>query len=121
MMAIDRPRKGETAAEFFRRRSQGSTLDGLDRILAKVPDRPPEPGDDSPEGWTPDRPRANGLCVLLSSAPAKVPPRPAFPRRFPTRPNGRSWAGTILARTRAAGTARHANRSREAKTASERK
>ncbi|WP_162471681.1 hypothetical protein [Sphingobium ummariense] len=39
MMAIDRPRKGETAAEFFRRRSKGSTLDGLDRILAKVPDR----------------------------------------------------------------------------------
>src|SRR3546814_3095812 len=27
---------------LFRRRSKGSTLDGLDRILAKVPDRPPE-------------------------------------------------------------------------------
>jgi hypothetical protein len=60
MMAIDRPRKGETAAEFFRRRSKGSTLDGLDRILAKVPDRPPEPGDELPEGWTPDRLRTTG-------------------------------------------------------------
>ncbi|MBB6193953.1 hypothetical protein FHS51_004212 [Sphingobium wenxiniae] len=61
MMAIDRPREGETAAEFFRRRSKGSTLDGLDRILAKVPDRPPEPGDELPEGWTPDHLRDNRL------------------------------------------------------------
>ena len=56
MMMIDRPREGETAAEFFRRRSKGSTLDGLDRILAKkVPDRPSERGDELPEGWTADR------------------------------------------------------------------
>lgn len=44
-----------TAAEFFKRWSKGYTLDGLGRILDKVPDRPPEPGDELPEGWTPDR------------------------------------------------------------------
>jgi hypothetical protein len=58
MMAIDRPRKGKRLRSF----SGGvpkATLDGLDRILAKVPDRPPEPGDELPEGWTPDRLRDN--------------------------------------------------------------
>jgi hypothetical protein len=45
----------ETAAEFFKRRSKGYTLDDLDRVLDKVPNRPPEPGDELPEGWMPDR------------------------------------------------------------------
>src|SRR3546814_3539319 len=40
MMTIDRP---ETAAEFFARRSKGRAVGDLDRILDKVPDRPPEP------------------------------------------------------------------------------
>lgn len=44
----------ETAAEFFKRRANGRTGEGLGRILDKVPDRPPEPGDELPEGWTPD-------------------------------------------------------------------
>lgn len=44
----------ETAAEFFRRRSEGFTLGDLDRVLDKVPNRPPEPGDELPEGWDPD-------------------------------------------------------------------
>src|SRR3546814_14754570 len=42
MMTIDRP---ETAAEFFARRSKGRAVGDLERILDKVPDRPPEPGD----------------------------------------------------------------------------
>jgi hypothetical protein len=45
----------ETAAEFFTRRAKGRDGSGLGRILAKVPNRPPEPGDELPEGWTPDR------------------------------------------------------------------
>lgn len=44
----------ETAAEFFKRRANGRTGDGLGRILNKVPNRPPEPGDELPEGWNPD-------------------------------------------------------------------
>ena len=43
----------ETAAEFFRERAKGRTGEGLGRILDKVPDRPPEPGDELPEGWAP--------------------------------------------------------------------
>src|SRR3546814_10732170 len=43
MMTIDRP---ETAAEFFARRSNGRAVGDLDRILDKVPDRPPEHGDE---------------------------------------------------------------------------
>ena len=43
----------ETAAEFFKRRAAGHSLDEFDDILARVPDRPPEPGDDLPEGWAP--------------------------------------------------------------------
>ena len=54
-LAENAAQKAETAAEFFARRSQGRTLDDLGRILDKVPDRPPEPGDELPEGWTPDR------------------------------------------------------------------
>ncbi len=45
----------ETAAEFFRHRARDGSADGLGRILDKVPSRPPEPGDELPEGWTPDR------------------------------------------------------------------
>lgn len=41
----------ETAAEFFKRRATGRSLDELDDILARVPNRPPEPGDELPEGW----------------------------------------------------------------------
>jgi hypothetical protein len=41
----------ETAAEFFARRAEGHSVDGLKRALAKVPDGPPEPGDELPEGW----------------------------------------------------------------------
>lgn len=40
----------ETAAEFFKRRADDRTGDGLGRILDKVPNRPPEPGDELPEG-----------------------------------------------------------------------
>lgn len=47
MMTIDRP---ETAAEFFARRSKGRAVGDLDRILDKVPDRPPEPGDELKAG-----------------------------------------------------------------------
>jgi hypothetical protein len=43
----------ETAAEFFKRRAEGHSLDQLNEILARVPHRPPEPGDELPEGWTP--------------------------------------------------------------------
>ena len=43
----------ETAAEFFRERARGRMGEGLGRILDKVPDRPPEPGDELPEGWAP--------------------------------------------------------------------
>lgn len=43
----------ETAAEFFRERAGSRTGEGLGRILDKVPDRPPEPGDELPEGWLP--------------------------------------------------------------------
>ena len=46
-MTIDRP---ETAAEFFARRSKGRAVGDLDRILDKVPDRPPEPGDELKAG-----------------------------------------------------------------------
>lgn len=44
----------ETAAEFFKRRSAGHTLDEFDDILARVPDRAPDPGDELPEGWSAD-------------------------------------------------------------------
>jgi len=42
----------ETAAEFFRRRSQaaGSTEDAI-AILDSGPDNPPDPNDELPEDW----------------------------------------------------------------------
>jgi len=43
----------ETAAEFFRRRAGGHSLDELDAFLEGVPHRAPEPGDELPEGWDP--------------------------------------------------------------------
>jgi hypothetical protein len=42
----------ETAAEFFKRR--GTPADkGLQHYLDMIPDAPPDPGDELPEGWTP--------------------------------------------------------------------
>jgi hypothetical protein len=41
----------ETAAEFFRRRAEGAKPGDLSAILARVPDRDPDPGDELPEGW----------------------------------------------------------------------
>ena len=43
----------ETAAEFFRRRGEGAEPGTLRAILAHVPDRTPDPGDELPEGWEP--------------------------------------------------------------------
>jgi hypothetical protein len=42
----------ETAADFFKRRGANAGK-GLEHYLAKVPDVPPDPGDELPEGWTP--------------------------------------------------------------------
>ncbi|MDQ4059797.1 MAG: toxin-antitoxin system HicB family antitoxin [Pseudomonadota bacterium] len=42
----------ETAAEFFKHRANGRTADDLDEILVKVPNNPPEPGDELPKGWS---------------------------------------------------------------------
>ncbi len=42
----------ETAAEFFRRRSQGpGTVEDAVAILTAGPDNPPDPGDELPEDW----------------------------------------------------------------------
>ena len=41
----------ETAAEFFRKRAGDAKPEGLHAILALVPDRPPDPGDELPPGW----------------------------------------------------------------------
>ena len=41
----------ETAADFFNRRGSNAAK-GL-HYLAMVPDVPPDPGDELPEGWTP--------------------------------------------------------------------
>jgi hypothetical protein len=38
----------ETAAEFFRRRAGDTRPEDLRAILALVPDRPPDPGDEMP-------------------------------------------------------------------------
>jgi hypothetical protein len=43
----------ETAAEFFKQRAEGHSLDELDAFLSRVPNCPPEPGDELPEGWKP--------------------------------------------------------------------
>lgn len=40
-------------AQFFERRAAGNSLDRLDDIMARVPDRTAEPGDELPEGWAP--------------------------------------------------------------------
>jgi hypothetical protein len=40
----------ETAAEFFKRRAIGAGK-GLQHYLDMVPNVPPEPGDELPEGW----------------------------------------------------------------------
>ncbi len=40
----------ETAAEFFRRRAGDAKPEDLRAILALVPDRPPDPGDELPPG-----------------------------------------------------------------------
>jgi hypothetical protein len=41
----------ETAEEFFKRRGAGAGK-GLKYYLDMVPDAPPDPGDELPEGWT---------------------------------------------------------------------
>ena len=41
----------ETAAEFFKRRATNAGI-GLQHYLDMVPDAPPDPGDEMPEGWT---------------------------------------------------------------------
>ena len=45
----------ETAAEFFRRRAEGAGPGELSAILARVPDREPDPGDELPGGWRRDK------------------------------------------------------------------
>ncbi len=42
----------ETAAEFFRRRAEGASLEDFDAVLAHATNGPPPPGDELPEGWT---------------------------------------------------------------------
>lgn len=41
----------QTAAGFFQRRGEGAKPGDLRAILARVPDRAPDPGDELPEGW----------------------------------------------------------------------
>ena len=43
----------ETAAEFFRQRGEEAKPGDLRAILARVPDRAPDLGDELPEGWQP--------------------------------------------------------------------
>ena len=38
----------ETAADFLKRRAAGATGEGLRRFLDRVPDAPPQPGDEWP-------------------------------------------------------------------------
>jgi hypothetical protein len=42
----------ETAADFFKRRGAAAGK-GLQHYLDLVPDAPPDPGDELPEGWKP--------------------------------------------------------------------
>ena len=47
----------ETAAEFFRQRAAGHSLDQIfGEMLGRVPRRPPEPGNELPKDWPPDPP-----------------------------------------------------------------
>src|SRR3546814_20430305 len=71
MMTIDRP---ETAAEFFARRSKGRAVGDLDRLLDKVPDRPPEPGDELTAG-----PPIAYIAGNRRRCSALPPPEPARP------------------------------------------
>ena len=41
----------ETAAEFFRRRGEGAKPGDLRSVLARVPDRAPDTGDELPDDW----------------------------------------------------------------------
>ena len=43
----------ETAAEFFRRRGEGAKPGDLRAMLARVPNRAPDPGDELPEEHLP--------------------------------------------------------------------
>ena len=43
----------ETAAEFFQRRAGDARPEDLSAILARAPDRAPDPGDEQPAGWQP--------------------------------------------------------------------
>ncbi len=43
----------ETAAEFFKQRGEGAKPRDLRAILARVPGRAPDPGDELPESWQP--------------------------------------------------------------------
>ncbi|EKV27553.1 hypothetical protein C882_1399 [Caenispirillum salinarum AK4] len=38
--------------EFFRKKREGATLDDFRKYLDNVPDVPPEPGDELPDGWS---------------------------------------------------------------------
>ena len=40
----------ETAEEFFKRRAAGARR-GMQHYLDMIPDAPPDPGDELPEGW----------------------------------------------------------------------
>ena len=52
----------QTAAEFFAKRSAGASGD-LASVLDRVPNLPPEPGDELPEGWKPTFKRHSGRSV----------------------------------------------------------
>jgi hypothetical protein len=41
----------ETAQAFFERRAAGAQPSDLKAFLAQTPDRPPEPGDELPDGY----------------------------------------------------------------------
>lgn len=44
--------------DVMARRTLRADYDAIDRILAKVPDVPPMPGDELPEGYEPFRPKS---------------------------------------------------------------
>lgn len=41
----------ETTAEFLERRAVGATGDALSEIVRRIPDRAPNPGDETPSNW----------------------------------------------------------------------